>query len=143
MINIVINFFGFFIIISFVSNTIAQDRIPTKAEFDSLMTNAAMQMNAQMGGQKIDEFTNFKFITYDKIPPLFTYFYSSNPFSMPNINKLDKNQTEAMAKYHISKTCASPFRVFMKPYGLKVAHRFENGHTGLTLFKLTVSHSDC
>lgn len=143
MINIVLNFIGFFIITSLTSNAIANDKIPTKAEFDSLMTNAAKQFNEQMGGQKIDEFTNFKLITYDKNPPLFTYFYSSNPFSMPNINKLDKSQTEAMTKYHIQKTCASPFRVFMKPYGLKVAHRFENGHTGLTLFKLTVSHSDC
>jgi hypothetical protein len=143
MISFTFRFLSLYIFCSFVTNAIAKEGIPSKIEFDSIMINAVKQMNAQMAGQKTDEYTIFKFITYDKNPPMITYFLSSNPSSVPNMNKFDKSQTDAMAKFNILKTCASPFRVFMKPYGLKVSHIFENGHTGLVLFKLTVSHSDC
>ena len=51
--------------------------IPSKPELDAIMQNAAKQMNSQMSGLKVDEYTTLKYVSYDTTPPLFTYFYSS------------------------------------------------------------------
>lgn len=120
----------------------AQD-IPAKRELDAVMQNAAKQMNSQMSGLKIDEYTTLKYVTYDTTPPLFTYFYSSSALSVTNQLSLTNVQIAAMNQYNINKTCSSKFKVLMKPYNLKVAHILEDSKTGKNFYKQTVTAIDC
>jgi hypothetical protein len=117
--------------------------IPPKAELDAVMQNAVKQMNSQMSGLKVDEYTTLKFVAYDTTPPLFTYFYSSSALSVTNQQSLTNAQIAAMNLFNINKTCTSNFKVLMKPYNLKVAHIMEDSKTGKNFYKLTVSHADC
>lgn len=128
---------------SLVFSCYGEDKIPSKSEFDAIMQNAVLQMNAQMAGTKIDDYTEFKFVTYDKNPPLFSYFYSSNALTLLKQGSLNETQNKAMKTYNLQKTCSSKFRPLMKPYNLRVAHIFEDKITGKTVYKLTVSHDDC
>jgi hypothetical protein len=117
--------------------------IPPKSELDAVMQNAAKQMNSQMSGLKIDEYTTLKYVAYDTTPPLFTYFYSSSALTVTNQQSLTTAQLAAMNLFNINKTCTSNFKVLMKPYNLKVAHIMEDSKTGKNFYKLTVSHADC
>lgn len=117
--------------------------IPTKSELDAVMQNAAKQMNSQMSGLKIDEYTTLKYVTYDTTPPLFTYFYSSSALSVTNQQSLTNVQIAAMNQYNINKTCSSKFKGLMKPYNLKVAHILEDSKTGKNFYKQTVAAIDC
>ena len=127
----------------FALNINADNKIPSKSEFDTIMFNAVKQMNKQMSGTKIDEFTNLKFVTYDLNPPLFSYFYTSTVFDLTKQSSLNSEQVDAMKKFHITKTCSSQFKPLMKPYNFRVAHIFEDKPTGKVIYKLTVSHNDC
>lgn len=124
-------------------NSLAKDKIPSKAEFDALMLNAVRQMNTQLGGMKIDNYTILKFVVYDLNPPLLTYVYSSTELIVLKQDKLNQAQIDAMRKYNISKTCATQMMPLMEPYNFKIAHRFEDGKSGKVIYKLTVSHHDC
>lgn len=117
--------------------------IPPKNELDAIMQNADKQMNSQMPGLKIDEYTTLKYVAYDTTPPLFTYFYSSTTLSVTNQQTLTNAQLAAMNLYNINKICTSKFKVLMKPYNLKVAHVMEDAKTGKNFYKLTVTSVDC
>ena len=121
----------------------ADDKIPSKIELDAVMQNAVKQMNSQMTGLKIDEYTNLKFVAYDSNPPLFTYFYSSNVLSSIKQDSLNHTQIEALNKFNITKTCGTSFKPLMKPYNLKVAHIMDDKTTGKKIYKITISHLDC
>ena len=118
--------FTFLLILTISITSYAEDKIPSKSEFDAIMQNAVKQMNAQMAGVKIDEFTNLKFVTYDLNPPLFSYFYTSSSFAVLKGGTLNSAQNEAMKSFNTSKTCSSQFKPLMKPYNLKVSHIFED-----------------
>ena len=126
-----------------ICKTVSAQNIPSKSELDTVMQNAAKQMNSQMSGLKIDEYTTLKYVAYDTTPPLFTYFYSSSALSVTNQQSLTNAQIAAVNKYNINKTCTSNFKALMKPYNLKVAHIMEDSKTGKNFYKLTVSHADC
>lgn len=130
------------IFLLFFSNANAE-KIPSKSELDAVMQNAAKQMNSQMSGLKIDEYTTLKYVAYDTTPPLFTYFYSSSALSATNQQSLTSAQLAAMNLFNINKTCTSNFKALMKPYSLKVAHIMEDSKTGKNFYKITVSHADC
>jgi len=117
--------------------------IPPKVELDAVMQNAVKQMNSQMSGLKVDEYTTLKYVSYDTTPPLFTYFYSSSALSATNQQSLTNAQLAAMNLFNINKTCTSNFKALMKPYSLKVAHIMEDSKTGKNFYKLTVTHADC
>jgi hypothetical protein len=127
----------------FSLNSFAKDKIPSKAEFDSIMRNAVKQMNGQMAGVKVDEYTTFKFVTYDVNPPLFTYFYKTSTLAVLKQSSLTQTQINEMRKVNINKTCSTNFKPLMKPYNFKVAHVFEDAVTGRIIYKLTISHLDC
>jgi hypothetical protein len=127
----------------FSLHSLSQDKIPSKSEFDSIMMNAVKQMNSQMSGVKIDDYTTLKFVTYDLNPPLFSYFYSTSALAALKQSSLNKVQIDAMKKFNINKTCSSNFKPLMKPYNFKVSHVFEDSNSGKILHKLTVSHLDC
>lgn len=131
------------LLFSFAFDINANDKIPSKSEFDAIMQNAVKQMNAQMAGVKIDEYTNLKFVTYDVNPPLFSYFYTSSSFAVLKQDTLNSAQIEAMKSFNTSKTCSSRFKALMKPYNFKVSHTFEDKNSGKVIYKLTVSHLDC
>jgi hypothetical protein len=126
-----------------IFNLSAEDKIPSKSELDSIMQNAVKQMNAQMSGTKIDEYTNLKYVTYDLNPPLFTYFYTSSSLAVLKQDSFNQVQIDAMRKFNVTKTCSTQFKPLMKPYNLKVAHIFEDKNTGKLIYKLTISHLDC
>jgi len=126
-----------------IFNLSAEDKIPSKSEIDSVMQNAVKQMNAQMSGTKIDEYTTLKFVTYDLNPPLFSYFYTSSALTFLKQDNLNQIQTDAIKTFNVTKTCSTQFKPLMKPYNLKVAHIFEDKNTGKIIYKLTVSHLDC
>jgi hypothetical protein len=126
-----------------ISKIATAQNIPPKAELDAIMQNAVKQMNTQMSGLKIDEYTTLRYVTYDTTPPLFTYFYSSSALSVTNQQTLTNAQLAAMNLYNINKTCTSKFKVLMKPYNLKVAHIMEDSKTGKNFYKLTVTATDC
>ena len=130
------------ILLFFFSNANAE-KIPSKSELDAVMQNAAKQMNSQMSGLKVDEYTTLKYVSYDTTPPLFTYFYSSSALSATKQQSLTNAQLTAMNQFNINKTCTSNFKALMKPYSLKVAHIMEDSKTGKNFYKLTVSHADC
>ena len=134
---------SFLFIAALSFNSYAEDNIPSKSEFDSVMLNAAKQTNAQMTGTKIDEYTTLKFVTYDSSPPLFSYFYVSNALSFLKQDKLNQTQIDAMKNFNVTKTCSTKFKPLMKPYNFKVAHIFEDKNSGKIIYKLTVSHLDC
>jgi hypothetical protein len=117
--------------------------LPSKSELNAVMQNTVKQMNAQMSGLKIDEYTTLKYVTYDSTPSLFTYFYSSSALSVTNQQTLTIAQITALNQYNINKTCTSKFKGLMKPYNLKVAHILEDSKTGKNFYKLTVSALDC
>jgi hypothetical protein len=125
----------------FVVSANGQEKIPSTAELDSVMQNAVRQMNSQMTGTKVDDYTTLKFVTYDMNPPMLSYFYSSNVLSVLGLATLNKNQIEAMKKVNVNKACS--FKLLMKPYGFKVAHIFSDSNSGKIIYKLTVSYSDC
>ena len=131
------------LLLSFAFDINANDKIPSKSEFDAIMQNAVKQMNAQMAGVRIDEYTNLKFVAYDVNPPLFSYFYTSSSFAVLKQDTLNSAQIEAMKSFNTSKTCSSQFKPLMKPYNLKVAHIFEDKNSGKVFYKLTVSYLDC
>ena len=124
-------------------NAYAENKIPSKEELDAIMLNAAKQMNSQMSGLRIDEYTNLKFVAYDLNPPLFSYFYTSTALDIVKQASLNKAQIDAMKKFNINKTCSSQFKPLMRPYNLRVAHIFEDKNTGKVIYKLTVTHNDC
>jgi hypothetical protein len=130
-------------IFSHILSISAENKIPSKSELDSVMLNAVKQFNEQLAGLKIDEYTNIKYVTYDKNPPLFTYFYTTTALSYLKKDSLDQAQKDAMRKFNIPKTCSSQMKPLMKPYNLKVDHIFEDKNTGKVIYKLTVSHLDC
>ncbi len=132
-----------FILIFAMSASVAAEGIPPKAELDAVMQNAVKQMNSQMSGLKVDEYTTLKFVAYDTSPPLFTYFYSSSALSVTNQQSLTNAQIAAMNQFNINKTCTSNFKALMKPYSLKVAHIMEDSKTGKNFYKLTVAAKDC
>jgi hypothetical protein len=134
---------SFFILAAFTINSIADDKIPSKSEFDAVMQNAVKQMNAQMAGTKVDEYTTLKFVTYDLNPPLFSYFYTSTTLTVLKQDNLNQMQTDAIKKFNTTKTCSTRFKPLMKPYNFKVAHIFEDKNSGKIIYKLTVSHLDC
>jgi hypothetical protein len=134
-------FFLSILVVSF--NSISQDKIPSKLEFDSIMRNAVRQVNAQISGLKIDEYTALKFVTYDSSPPLFSYFYNTSALTVLKQSSLNQMQIDEMKKFNVNKTCSSNFKSLMKPYNLKVAHVFEDVNSGKVIYKLTVSHLDC
>ena len=117
--------------------------IPPKSELDAVMQNAVKQMNSQMSGLKVDEYTTLKYVAYDTTLPLFTYFYSSSALSATNQQSLTNAQLAAMNLFNINKTCTSNFKPLMKPYSLKVAHIMEDSKTGKNFYKLTVAAKDC
>jgi hypothetical protein len=124
-------------------NAHAQEKIPSKSELDAVMINAVKQMNAQMAGVRIDENTNFKYVTYDLNPPLFSYVYTSNALSVLKQENFTQAQMEALKKFNTAKTCSSQFKPLMKPYNLKVAHVFEDKNNGKIIYKLNVTYLDC
>jgi len=126
-----------------ITNAYAQEKIPSKSELDAVMINAVKQVNAQMAGVRIDEYTNLKFVTYDLNPPLFTYFYTSSVISVDKKEALSQLQIDALRKFNISKTCSTQFKPLMKPYNLKIAHVFEDKNSGKIIYKLIVTHLDC
>ena len=132
-----------FLCLLLVSTIASAQNIPPKSELDAIMQNAAKQMNSQMSGLKIDEYTTLKYVSYDTTPPLFTYFYSSSALSVTNQLSLTNSQIAAMNLFNINKTCTSNFKALMKPYSLKVAHIMEDSKTGKNFYKLTVTHADC
>jgi hypothetical protein len=136
-------FSSFFVLVALSLNSFAEDKIPSKSEFDAVMQNAVRQMNAQMQGTKIDEYTTLKFVSYDLNPPLFSYFYTSNVLVALKQDNLGRAQIDAMKKYNITKTCSTKFKPLMKPYNFKVSHIFEDKSSGKVIYKLTVSYLDC
>ena len=126
-----------------MSSFLAAQNIPSKSELDAVMQNAAKQMNSQMSGLKVDEYTILKYVSYDTTPPLFTYFYSSSALSATSQQSLTNAQLAAMNLFNINKTCTSNFKALMKPYNLKVAHIMEDSKTGKNFYKLTVTNADC
>ena len=126
-----------------LTNAYAQEKIPSKSELDAIMISAVKQMNAQMAGVRIDEYTNLKFVTYDLNPPLFNYFYTSNALTVLKQNNLTQAQMEALKKFNIAKTCSSQFKPLMKPYNLKVSHTLEDKDSGKIIYKLNVTYLDC
>jgi hypothetical protein len=126
-----------------ISKIASAQNIPPKSELDAIMQNAVKQMNSQMSGLKVDEYTTLKYVSYDTTPPLFTYFYSSSALSATNQQSLTNAQLAAMNLFNINKTCTSNFKALMKPYNLKVAHIMEDSKTGKNFYKLTVTSIDC
>ena len=131
------------VILLLITDVALAQNIPSKAELDAVMQNAAKQMNSQMSGLKVDEYTTLKYVSYDTTPPLFTYFYSSSALSVTNQQSLTNAQIAAMNLFNINKTCTSNFKALMKPYSLKVAHIMEDSKTGKNFYKLTVTSIDC
>jgi hypothetical protein len=134
---------AFFVLFMLVAEFSAAEGIPSKTELDAVMQNAVKQMNAQMSGLRIDDYTTLKYVTYDTTPPLFTYFYSSSALSVTKQQSLTNAQLAAMKLFNINKTCTSKFKVLMEPYNLKVAHIMEDAKTGKNFYNLTVTSIDC
>jgi hypothetical protein len=121
----------------------AQDKPPTVEQMHMMFENAAREANAQLSNTRMDDHTVLKLMTYDRRVPVMTYHYTSNVLAALRKTELDPAARRAMFDYHRGKTCGTHFTPFMRVYGLKVAHRFEDAKTGRELITLTIEGKDC
>ena len=120
-----------------------ENKIPSIAEFNRLMTDAVKQSNKQISGTRIDEYTIINILTYDEKVPLLSYHYTTSILRKINSTSLNKAGIEAINKYHLGKTCNSTYRSFMKVYGLIVSHTFTDDLTGKEVIKIQIGDRDC
>ena len=119
------------------------EKRPTIEDMHRLLENTARQVNTQMSNTRIDDYTTLKFVSYDKGVPIFTYYYSSSALQVIGKPKLDEAARKAMYESNREKTCSSFFSPFMRVFGLKVSHRFENIATGRLMIDVILSGKDC
>jgi hypothetical protein len=134
---------SFGVLLAMPAITRAQEKWPTRSEVDAMFENVARQANSQMSGTKIDEYTTLRAVSYDKAVPVFSYLYASTVSAKTGRLNLNGAERQAMSTYHQTKTCGTHFRPFMKAYGLRVTHIFEDQRTGSHLITLTYSGKDC
>ena len=120
-----------------------QPRLPTVDEMHTMFEVAARQANSQIANTQIDDLTVLKLMTYDRNVPVMTYHYKSTALSALKKKDLDATATKAMIAHHRNKTCGTHFAPFMRVYGLKVAHRFEDAATGSEMITITVEAKNC
>lgn len=122
----------------------AQDKLPSKAEFNELMDKGARESSKVLSGKKIDDYTTVHLIAYDYANTTFTYFYLTDALKILNQTTLSDYQKAQMRKANQERTCSSQLKVFMKPYGLKVTHIFLDSRDKVsTVYKLTLTDKDC
>jgi hypothetical protein len=124
--------------------TVAQREIrPTIEDMHRVLENAAQEANKQLANTRLDDYTTLKFMTYDRRAPVMTYHYASTALQITGQKSLNAAARNAMNEYHRAKTCSTQFVPFMRVFGLKVAHRFEDAATGLEMITVTVKSADC
>lgn len=116
---------------------------PTIENMHLLLENAARQANSQISNTRLDDNTTLKIVTYDRGVPVMTYFYTSNALQASGAHELTSEAKKAMMDYHRIKTCSTQFSPFMRVFGLKVSHRFEDAKTGIEIITITVTGKDC
>ena len=121
----------------------AQNKAPTVEQMHVMFESAAREANSQLSNTRLDDYTVLKLMTYDRRVPVMTYHYTSDVLTALKKTELDPAARRAMFDYHRGKTCGTHFAPFMRVYGLKVAHRFEDAKTGRELITLTIEGKDC
>lgn len=116
---------------------------PTIEDMHRLLENAARQANSQISNTKLDDYTTLKLMTYDRGVPVMTYHYTSSALQAIGARELNAAARQAMFDHHRSRTCGTQFAPFMRMFGLKVAHRFEDVATGKEVITVTISGKDC
>ena len=131
-----------FLTLNLPVNSIAQS-LPTKAEFEAVMNNAALQSNSALRGKEVDSFTKIQSIEFNARTTTMTYSYTTGVLKVTKQLALDENQRQAMKAHHVSLTCQSPFKPFLKPYALSVEHLYLDSETGRMVYKVVITDKDC
>jgi hypothetical protein len=108
-----------------------------------MMMNMVKQFNEKMAGTKVDDQTVIRMMTYDTPVSTLTYLYATRYYAATGQRSVTPEHAKVLRQYHIEKTCSSPFRAFMKGYGMEVVHTFEDATTGRRLVTITVRGADC
>jgi len=119
------------------------DKRPTIQDMHQILENAAREANKQIANTRIDDFTTLKLMTYDRGISEMTYHYTSSALKATGQKSMSPAARKAMIDHHKVKTCSTQYVPFMRAFGLKVAHRFEDVATGLEMITVTVQSSDC
>ena len=119
------------------------DKRPTIEDMHQILENAARDANRQLANTRIDDFTTLKLMTYDRGVPVMTYHYTSSALKATGQKSMTSATRKAMIDHHRAKTCSTQYVPFMRVFGLKVAHRFEDVASGLEMITVTVQASDC
>jgi len=123
--------------------TAQPDKRPTIEDMHRILENAAREANGQLANTRLDDLTTLKLMTYDRGVPVMTYHYTSSALQATGQKSLNQAARKAMIDHHRVKTCSTQYVPFMRVFGLKVAHRFEDVSTGLEVITVTVQGSDC
>jgi len=135
---------GIVLLSAFAGNAHSQQgKRPTIEDMHRLLDNAARQANTQMSNTRLDDFTTLKIMTYDRGVPAMTYHYTSSALQASAAREFNDAAKRAMVDHHKSKTCGTQFVPFMRVFGLRVAHRFEDTISGKELMTITVTGKDC
>ena len=103
------------------------------------MFKVAREVNQQLGGSKIDEYTTFRHVVYEPSSKTLMYTYGATV----NFDKLNQTQSGDMYVFHKNKSCNGAFASVIKSYGMKIEHVFENVRTGRELWRMSYSSKEC
>ena len=136
--------FALLICVLFSYNTVWA-QAPTIDDMHKALEYAAQETNRQLSIKKIsvDEFTTLNAMTYNRLIPAMTYNYTSTAFKLLGNTTVSPEARKAMFEHHRAKTCSTHFLPFMRAFGLKVAHRFDDASTGREVITVTIKGSDC
>ena len=109
------------------------------AIFDDNFKKIAIQMNEQLGGTKLDEFTRLKFVFYSSEEKTFLFRHSIN-----GIASLSKVQKNALYQQTLNRICSTNILVpLTDTLGFRIRHVYESETTGLRLFEADFQYRDC
>ena len=113
-------------------------------EAAEVLDNKIKEFDKELRGRKIDDYTIFNYIRFDKNRRAVTYSHQSTLDS--NITQIfTEKHIESIDKLNKDRMCASWIKMFMKPMNLKVRYVYHDYNTNLPIKNLDFIYdaSDC